>query len=104
MGSSTPSYHQQVVEEEDLALVQAQFLGLVGVRDLEQSAVAHQPAVRQRQDLRRARRDPSLEPAQGTGGIFFFFFYTFISPNLVANHIPISSITPPMLLRSTAYI
>lgn len=46
-----PTYHQEVVEQEDFALVQAKLLGLVRVRDLEEPAVADKAAVRQRQHL-----------------------------------------------------
>lgn len=45
------SYHQQVIEQEDLSLVDAAPLGSVRVGNLEQLAAAHQPAVRQRQNL-----------------------------------------------------
>ncbi len=45
------SHHQQVIKQEDLSLVLPQFLQSVGIWDLEQSAVAHQPAMSLRQHL-----------------------------------------------------
>lgn len=47
------TYHQEVVEQEDFALVQPELLGLVRVRNLEEPAVADEAAVWQRQHLRR---------------------------------------------------
>lgn len=47
---------EEVVKEEDLALVQPQLLFLVGVVDLVEAAVAHQAAVRQRQLLGDAEK------------------------------------------------
>lgn len=35
------AYHQKVIEQEDLSLVEAEFLWLVGIWDLKQSTVAH---------------------------------------------------------------
>lgn len=49
-------YHEQVIEQKDLPLVQTQLLHLVGVGNLKQTAVTHQPAVGQRQHLRVAGR------------------------------------------------
>lgn len=48
-----PTYHQEVVEQEDFALVQPELLGLVRVRNLEEPAVADEAAVWQRQHLCR---------------------------------------------------
>lgn len=45
------TYHQKVIKQEDLPLVQAQLLELVGVRHFKQPAVADQPAMGQGQDL-----------------------------------------------------
>lgn len=49
--SSTTSYHQEVIEEEDLPLVHPGPLRSVGVRDLVQLAAAHQPTVGEGQHL-----------------------------------------------------
>lgn len=46
-------YHNEVVEEEDFSLVRRLLLGLVDVGDLEEPAAAHQPSVRDREDLRK---------------------------------------------------
>lgn len=51
MSPTSGSHHQEVVEEEDLALVQPQTLGAVGVRDFVELAAAHQAAVGQGQHL-----------------------------------------------------
>jgi len=51
-GPRRPAHHQQVVEEEDLALVQPQALGPVGVGDLVELTAAHQAPVGQGQHLR----------------------------------------------------
>lgn len=45
------TYHQEVVKQEDFSLMQSEFLGLIWVWNLEESAVADQPPVRQREDL-----------------------------------------------------
>ena len=45
------AHHQQVVKEEDLSLVHAQLLGFVGVGNLEETAITHQPPVGQGEDL-----------------------------------------------------
>lgn len=45
------TYHQEVVKQEDLSLVQPELLGLVRVRNLKESTVAHQPPVGQREHL-----------------------------------------------------
>lgn len=46
-------YHNEVVEEEDFSLVRRLLLGLVDVGDLEEPTAAHQPPVRDREDLRK---------------------------------------------------
>lgn len=48
-------YHNEVVEEEDFSLVRCLLLGLVDVGDLEEPTAAHQPSVRDREDLRKDR-------------------------------------------------
>lgn len=44
-------YHDQVVEEEDFSLVRRLLLGLVDVGHLEEPTAAHQPSVRDGEDL-----------------------------------------------------
>lgn len=48
-------YHNEVVEEEDFSLVRRLLLGLVDIGDLEEPTAAHQPSVRDREDLRKER-------------------------------------------------
>lgn len=50
------TYHQEVIEQEDLSLVQSKFLGLIWVWNLEEPAVADQPSVRQREHLCREEK------------------------------------------------
>lgn len=45
------SHHQEVIKQEDLPLMLAEFLQSVWIRDLKQSAVAHEPAMSLRQHL-----------------------------------------------------
>lgn len=52
LGLGGLTYHQQVVEQEDLPLVNAAPLRSVRVGNLEQLTAAHEPAMRQRQHLR----------------------------------------------------
>lgn len=59
--SSTTSYHQEVIEEEDLPLVHPGPLRSVGVRDLVQLAAAHQPTVGEGQHLGGGGRASSLQ-------------------------------------------
>lgn len=49
--SAEDFYHEEVVEQEDLPLVQTQLLGLVWIWNFKQAAVTHQPAMGQRQHL-----------------------------------------------------
>lgn len=39
------SYHQKVIEQEDLSLVETQLLRFIRVRHFEQPAVTYQPAM-----------------------------------------------------------
>lgn len=47
------TYHQEVIEQEDLSLVQSQLLGFVGVRNFKKPAVADQPSMGKREHLCR---------------------------------------------------
>lgn len=63
----TPStYHQEVIEQEDLSLVQSQLLGFVGVRNFKKPAVADQPSMGKREHLRRERHLTTVTCSQGT--------------------------------------
>lgn len=68
-----PTYHQEIVEQEDFALVQPKLLGLVRVRNLEEPAVADEAAVRQRQHLcggAASARTPARMPRRSPRALF----------------------------------
>lgn len=57
------TYHQEVIKQEDFSLMQSEFLGLIWVWNLEESAVADQPPVRQRENLWGGREVFPQQPA-----------------------------------------
>lgn len=57
------TYHQEVIKQEDFSLMQSEFLGLIWVWNLEESAVADQPPVRQRENLLGGREVCPQQPA-----------------------------------------
>lgn len=61
------TYHQEVIKQEDFSLVQSKFLGLIWVWNLEEPAVADQPPVRQRENLRGEGKRCPQQPAQHWG-------------------------------------
>lgn len=69
------TYHQEVIEEEDLSLVQSQLLGFIRVRNLEKPAVADQPSMGKREYLCRERHLTIVTCPQGPGweGILYHY-------------------------------
>ncbi len=51
------SHHYQVIEEEHLPLMRSLFLWFIHISDIIESTAAHQPTVRNRQNLRKKERD-----------------------------------------------
>lgn len=66
-------HHEEVVEQEDLPLMQAQLLELVGVRHFKQTAVTHQPAMGQRQHL--DRKEHGWQPFRARYGLDGWFVF-----------------------------